>query len=116
MARKGAFIIKRQPDEEMGAKNSDPPLKRGKSRGFYLGFSVEEGEPVALLLGAFPPACVWPCEAACRKRNGEIRESSGEYTWLSASVVDGGFWSQEAKELGSGKFQFLDILRTSVSV
>ena len=37
-----------------------------------------EGEPVALLVGAFPPVCVWPCKAACRKEDGEIRVSAGE--------------------------------------
>ena len=30
---------------------------------------------MALLVGAFPAACVWPCEAVCREEDGEIRES-----------------------------------------
>ena len=30
---------------------------------------------MALLVGIFPPACVWPCEAACREGGGEIRKS-----------------------------------------
>ena len=59
---------------------------------------VGSGEPVALLVGVFPSACVRPCEAACSKENGKIRESGGGCPWLSASVVDGGFWCQEAKE------------------
>ena len=71
---------------------------------------------MALLVGTFPPACVWACEAAFRKGDGEIRESAGGYSWVSDSIVDGGFWCQEAKELGPGKLQFLDILWTSVSL
>lgn len=59
---------------------------------------IQEGEPVALLVGAFPPACIWPCEAACREGDGEIRESAGGYSWLSASIEDRGFWCQEAEE------------------
>ena len=47
---------------------------------------------------AFPPACIWPCKAACRKFNGEIRKSAGEYLWLSASMLGCGFWCQEAEE------------------
>ena len=75
---------------------------------------------MALLVGAppLPPslAWVWPCEVVCREENGEIRESAGGYSWLSTSVVDGGFWRQEAEELGWGKFQLLDILWMSVSL
>ena len=71
---------------------------------------------MALVVGTFLPACFWPCEAACRKEDGEMREAASEGPWLCGSVVDGGFWSQEAEELGSGKFQFLDILWISVSL
>ena len=56
-----------------------------------------DGEPVALLVGAFPPACVWPHEAVCRQEDGEIRDSARRCPWLSASTVDGGFWRQEAE-------------------
>ena len=71
---------------------------------------------MALLGGAFPPTCVWPCEAAFRKGHGRVREAAGECPWLSAAMVDGGFWCQEAEELGSGKLQLLDILWISVSL
>ena len=71
---------------------------------------------MTLLVVAFPPACVWPCEAACRKGDGQTRESLGGCPLLSASIVDGRFWCQEAEELGSGKLQLLDILWTSVSL
>ena len=64
---------------------------------------------MALQVSVFPPACIWPCEAACRKEDGKIRESTGGYPWLSASVMDGGFWFWEAQESGLGKLQFLDI-------
>ena len=66
-----------------------------------------EGEPVALLVGAFPLACVWPCEAACSWEDGEVRGSTFECPWLSASGVSDGFWCQEVKELDSGEFSFL---------
>ena len=29
-----------------------------------------------MLVGPFPPDCVWPCEAACSEEDGEIREST----------------------------------------
>lgn len=60
--------------------------------------ACREGEPVTLLVGAFPPACLWPCEVVCRKGDEDIRESAGGCPWLSASVVDGGFWCQEARQ------------------
>ena len=53
---------------------------------------------MALLVGAFPLGCVWPCVAAFRKEDGEIRESTDGCPWLSASMVDGGFSCQEAEE------------------
>ena len=59
---------------------------------------------MALLVSTFPPACIWPCVAVCRGQDGEISETAGGRPWLSASVVDAGFWCQEAKELGPGKF------------
>ena len=71
---------------------------------------------MALQVSSFPAACIWPYKAACLKGDGEIRESAGGCPWLSASVVDGGFWCQEAEELGSGKLQLLDILWTLVSL
>ena len=55
-------------------------------------------EPVALLLGAFPSACIWPCKAACREEYGKIREFAGRFPWLSISVVDGGSWGKEVKK------------------
>ena len=70
---------------------------------------------MALLVGAFPQACVWPCEAAGREEEGEMRESAGGCPWLSDSMMGGGLWCQEAKELGSGKHQRLDSLGISVS-
>ena len=60
--------------------------------------ACREGEPVALLVGTFPPAYVWPCEAVCMEEDGEIRESSGGCPSLSASMVDSGIWCQEAKK------------------
>ena len=58
---------------------------------------VEEG--ACVLAGCtFPPVCVWPCEAVCREADGEISEFAGGCPWLSASLVDGGFWHQEAEE------------------
>ena len=65
-----------------------------------------------LLVGASTPACVWPREAACRKEDGEIKESAGGYLWSSASMVDGGFWCQEAQEKegkGDERFGFTPI-------
>ena len=32
---------------------------------------------MGFLVGVFPPACIWPYEAACRKKYGSIRESTG---------------------------------------
>ena len=78
--------------------------------------AVASGEPMSLLLSTFPSACVWPYEALCRKEGSKIRESAGGCSWLSASMLDGGFWCQEAKELGTGKLQLLDILWTPVSL
>ena len=46
----------------------------------------------------------------------ERRESAGECAWLSASMMDGGFWHQEAEELEPEKLQFLDILWRSLSL
>ena len=68
---------------------------------------------MALLVGIFPPAYIWLCEAACREEGGEIRESAGGCCWLSDSMVDGGFWCQEAEELRSGKPPLPDILETA---
>ena len=50
---------------------------------------------VALLVGTFPPACACLCEAACREGDGKMRNG---YPWLSASVVDGGFWCPAAED------------------
>ena len=36
--------------------------------------------------------------AACREGKEEIMESTGSYSWLSASVEDGVFWCQEARK------------------
>ena len=58
--------------------------------------ACKEGECVSLLVGTFLPACIWLCEAVCKEEDGEIRESAARYPWLSASVVDSGFWCQEA--------------------
>ena len=79
------------------------PISRKDGRREVLKFArkaaaFSEGEPMALLVSAFPPACVWPCEAACRKGDGKIRESAGGYPWLSGSMADVGFWCQEAEE------------------
>ena len=71
---------------------------------------------MTLLLSTFLPDCIWSCEAACKDGDREIREAADGCPWLSASVVDSGFWCQEAEELEPGKFQFLDILWTSVSL
>ena len=54
--------MERQPDEEMGTR-TQIHLLSVKKVGFYVRFQVGEGEPVALLFGAFPPACPWPREA-----------------------------------------------------
>ena len=43
----------------------------------------------------------------CREKSDETKESAGECPWLSASVMNGRFWHQEAKGLGSGKLLFL---------
>ena len=51
-----------------------------------------------LLVGAFPPACICPCEAAFREEDGEIRESAGGYPWLSASVMGGGARKPRSKQ------------------
>ena len=66
------FIIKRQQDEEMGAK-TQIHLLQGKKVGVFiwglreegkhvLVFYIGKGEHMALLVGAFPPACIWPGE------------------------------------------------------
>ena len=39
--------------------------------------ACREGETVALLVGTFPPAYIWPCEASFREEGGEIREATG---------------------------------------
>ena len=67
-------------------------------------------------VGALPPGCVGPCEVTCREADGMMKESAGECPWLSASMRVGGFWCQEAKELGSWKLLLLDILLASVSL
>ena len=71
--------------------------------------ACREGEPMALLVGAFPPVCLWPYEATCREGDGKIRESAGGCPWLSVSMVDGGFWCQNLRskqEKGMGAFGF----------
>ena len=64
----------------------------------------------------FPTSLPLPCVAAFKEGDGETRESADNYPWLSASMVHGGFWCQEAKELGSRKLQLLNILWISVSL
>ena len=56
------------------------------------------GESVALLVGAFPPACVGPWDAACREEEEEMIRSPGSCPLLSVSrwIVDSG-----AREPGS---------------
>ena len=46
----------------------------------------------------FATSLCWPCEAVCREEGSEIRESAGGCSWLSTSMMDGGFWCQGAKE------------------
>lgn len=57
---------------------------------------VDQGESVALLVGAFPPASVQPWDAVCREEE-VIRNPDGQ-PWLFVSKVDSGFWSQGAGE------------------
>ena len=58
---------------------------------------MQGGEPSASLVGV-PLACIWPCEAACRQEDSVVKESAGGRSLFSASLVDGGFWLQEAEE------------------
>ena len=51
-----------------------------------------KGEPMALLVGTYSPACIWPCEVIYREEDGKIRESKGKCSWLSVSVLDGRWW------------------------
>ena len=51
-----------------------------------------QGESAALLVGAFPPACIRPWEAACREE--EMIRNPGGQPWLFVSMADSGFWSQ----------------------
>lgn len=63
---------------------------------------------------------LWPCRfctflhlalgGCLQGGGGERRESAEGCPLLSASMVDGGFRCQEAKELGPGKLQLLDLL------
>ena len=68
--------------------------------------ACRDKEPVALLVGAFPPAYVWPCEAACRKEDGKIRESTGGCPWCLFPwwIVDSGarkLWSKQGKGMSA---------------
>ena len=54
------------------------------------------GESDALLVGAFPPACRWPWNTACREE--EMIKNAGGCPWPFVSMVDSGFWSRGARE------------------
>lgn len=50
---------------------------------------------VALLVTAFPPACVGPWAAAC---GDEVVRNPGGCPWPAVSTVDSGLWSHEPRE------------------
>ena len=57
----------------------------------------EWAESVAWLVGAFPPACVPPWDAACRKKEEMIRNPGGR-PWLFVFTADREFWEPGSKQ------------------
>ena len=74
-------------------------------QGFFI-WGFRWGEYIALLVIVSPPACVWPCEAACRKEEEEIRQSQmdilgGPLPWW---MVD--FSARKLRSWALGSYSF----------